>query len=130
MLSSERAEDIIRYCANYLNKVYPAFYRQLSSNLDPIQCWIYGFQIAALNFQTNDLAMQLNRALFADNGGCGYVLKPEILLNPSLNFNPLNLNTMKNKKVLEIKIISGQKLPDPAEGGIIRDISDPYGIDI
>ena len=32
--------------------------------------------MVALNFQTNDLPMQLNRALFSLNGNCGYVLKP------------------------------------------------------
>ena len=39
----------------------------------------------ALNQQTNDLPMQLNRALFQCNGGCGFVLKPAGLrANPPL----------------------------------------------
>ena len=72
--------------------------------------------------------MQLNKALFADNGGCGYVLKPEILTNPSLHFNPNDLNSMTNKKVIEIRIISAQRLPRNREaGGMVKDISDPYG---
>ena len=32
--------------------------------------------MVALNYQTNDLPMQVNTALFRLNGGCGYVLKP------------------------------------------------------
>ena len=37
-------------------------------------------QMVALNFQTFDAAMSLNAAMFAQNGACGYVLKPEALL--------------------------------------------------
>ena len=69
--------------------------------------------------------MHLNGALFADNGGCGYVLKPEILRNSNLLFDPANRNTMKNKKILEIKIISAQQLPRSDE--LVVDITDPYG---
>lgn len=68
--------------------------------------------------------MQLNEALFNDNGGCGYVLKPSILTNLSHRFDPLDLDTMTDKKVLEIKIISAQNLPNVEE--IVKDISDPY----
>ena len=59
--------------------------------------------------------------MFKDNGGCGYVLKPEILRNPSLKFDPNNPNTMTNKVMFYIKIISAQNLI--IDG---KDISDPY----
>lgn len=88
--------------------------------MNPLNFWLYGFQIAALNFQTDDTWMQINQALFADNGGCGYVLKPEILRNLELNFDPLDVNTMMNKKKLEIRVISAQNLPSKG------DISDPF----
>ena len=68
--------------------------------------------------------MALNEAFFNDNGRCGYVLKPKFLLDPSLGFNPLDTKTMHNKKLLEVKIISGQMLPRNDE--LIKDISDPY----
>jgi Ca2+-dependent lipid-binding protein len=68
--------------------------------------------------------MCLNEALFKDNGGCGYVLKPEILTNPSLKFDPTNPNSTPNKKCIEIKIISAQNLPMNED--IVKDISDPY----
>lgn len=68
--------------------------------------------------------MILNRALFNDNGNCGYILKPGILLDSDLNFDPLDINTMKNKTILEIKVISALQLPYNKE--IIKDISDPY----
>lgn len=123
-LESETPFNMIKYTANYLAKIYPAYYRTGSSNFDPMHYWIYGFQMAALNFQTRDLPMQLNDALFSDNGGCGFVLKPNILTDPTLGFNPLDTKTMKNKKILEIKVISGQSLPMAEE--LVKDITDPY----
>lgn len=70
--------------------------------------------------------MHLNEALFSDNGGCGYVLKPAFLLDPSSGFDPLDKSTMPNKKLLEIKVISAQQLPKPDD--LLDDISDPYGM--
>lgn len=46
--------------------------------------------------------------------------------NPSLGFNPLDPETMKNKKRLKIKIISGQQLQFNSHSGLIKDIIDPY----
>lgn len=34
--------------------------------------------MAALNYQTSDLANQLNRAMFDRNGRTGYILKPKV----------------------------------------------------
>lgn len=53
--------------------------------------------------------MILNQALFADNGGCGYVLKPEILRQPNL-FDPNDITTMQSRKRLQLRIISGHRL--------------------
>lgn len=78
-----------------------------------------------MNFQTFDSANDLNEALFQDNGQSGYVLKPRILRDPSLRFNPTDISTMKNRVKFRIKIISAQNLPSKSE--IIKDIVDPYG---
>ena len=59
-----------------LTRVYPAGTRVASSNMDPLPCWRLGAQMVALNYQTNDTPVQLNRALFALDSGYGYVLKP------------------------------------------------------
>ena len=63
--------------------------------------------------------------MFADNGNCGYVLKPEILLNPSLGFDPRDVKTMNNKKIFRIIIISAQNWP-VENSNFVTDISDPY----
>jgi hypothetical protein len=71
--------------------------------------------------------MSLNNSLFNDNGQCGYILKPKILRDLSLGFNPNDTSTMKNKCLFKLKIISAQNLTSQKSGyEIIEDIIDPY----
>lgn len=42
----------------------------------------------ALNFQSLGLSMDLNDGRFQDNGGCGYVLKPWVLMSSERSFDP------------------------------------------
>lgn len=39
--------------------------------------------MAALNYQTEDIAMQLNTAMFEMNGKCGFVSKPHVMWDRS-----------------------------------------------
>lgn len=59
----------------HLMRTYPAGTRVDSSNMDPSGHWRRGVQFAALNWQTLDVALMLNEAMFA--GTQGYVLKPD-----------------------------------------------------
>ena len=45
--------------------------------MDPCLAWSVGCQMVCINAQTWDLGMRLERAKFALNGNCGYVLRPE-----------------------------------------------------
>jgi phosphatidylinositol phospholipase C delta len=38
----------------------------------------------ALNYQTSDVPMHCNRGRFRENGNCGYVLKPQSMLVPTI----------------------------------------------
>ena len=80
------------YGARQLSRVYPAPFRIDSSNFDPLPCWAVGVQMVALNYQTPGLAMRLNDAVFADNGGCGFVLKPACLRAESVDAGPIVLS--------------------------------------
>lgn len=42
----------------------------------------------ALNFQSLGFPMDLNGGRFQDNGGCGYVLKPAVLMSGQSSFDP------------------------------------------
>ena len=73
---------LLKYLESRLIRIYPDNLRFDSSNYDPVASWNYGCQVVALNYQTPDLPMQLNRGRFRDNGNCGYVLRPPFL-NPA-----------------------------------------------
>lgn len=46
--------------------------------------------MVSLNFQTPDLAMQLNQGKFEYNGNCGYLLKPDFMRRPDREFDPFS----------------------------------------
>jgi len=52
--------------------------------------------MAALNFQTLDLPMQLNLGFFELNGRCGYVLKPECMRKKDRHFDPFETDTIEH----------------------------------
>nr|CAG8476138.1 4435_t:CDS:10 [Entrophospora candida] len=84
LLKSEKSA-FIRHNTKHLSRIYPAGFRINSSNYEPHHQWIVGSQLVALNWQTFDLGMQINQAMFAVNGRCGYVLKSDRLRNPDLS---------------------------------------------
>ncbi|KAK7474992.1 hypothetical protein BaRGS_00033739 [Batillaria attramentaria] len=71
----------------FVNKNKARFFGQRvdSSNYDPVPMWNCGSQLLALNYQTPDRAMQLNQGRFMANGGCGYILQPEIMSHEAFN---------------------------------------------
>ncbi|EGX89645.1 PLC-like phosphodiesterase [Cordyceps militaris CM01] len=102
----------------YLMRVYPDGTRLASSNFDPLLYWRRGVQMAALNWQTFDSGMQLNRAMF-DGGrdSSGYVLKPPELRD--IQVLPYNSDIARGKKErsivsFSIHMLSAQQLMRPA----------------
>ena len=59
------------YNKRQMSRIYPRGGRVDSSNYMPQIFWNAGCQMVALNFQTPDLAMQLNQGKFEYNGSCG-----------------------------------------------------------
>ena len=102
---------LLRYNCHQFTRVYPKGSRLDSSNYDPIKMWNVGIQMAALNYQTGDRAMQLNQAKFAlQNGACGYVLKPEFMFYPL--YNPYDIGPSCRATLLEVsvRVIAGRHL--------------------
>ncbi|KAL4943583.1 hypothetical protein BDV06DRAFT_221143, partial [Aspergillus oleicola] len=96
----------------YLTRVYPSGFRLRSSNFDPLKFWRRGVQMAALNWQTYDVGMQMNQAMFAAGSDrTGYVLKPESLRVPS---SEIDTRITERKFVrFSVDVISAQQLPRP-----------------
>jgi phosphatidylinositol phospholipase C delta len=125
-LAKNEPLDLVAQTKWRLLRTYPGGLRQDSSNADPIQGWNFGVQLAALNYQNEDDMMPLCYGKFLDNGGCGYVLKPDYLIDPhDTTYHPRNSQmNFDNPQTLTITIISGQFLPRSSTGS--SDIPDPY----
>jgi phosphatidylinositol phospholipase C delta len=101
-------------------RTYPRGTRVDSSNYNPQPGWNIGAQVVALNYQTSDFPMRLNRAKFLVNGRCGYILKPRCL-----RMHNVPAGTYGDRKQLTITVICGVRLPRP--GNATRgEIIDPY----
>ncbi|KAB5563026.1 phosphatidylinositol-specific phospholipase C [Coniochaeta sp. 2T2.1] len=125
----ERKRALFRHNMRYMMRVYPDATRLTSSNFNPLLYWKRGVQMAALNWQTFDLGMQINQAMFeCGTDQTGYVLKSkglrEIQMIPNGPVDHANVRERKNVK-LSIEVISAQQLLRPfnLEG---RRTLDPY----
>ncbi|XP_039609638.1 1-phosphatidylinositol 4,5-bisphosphate phosphodiesterase delta-1a isoform X2 [Polypterus senegalus] len=112
-LVQDSANDFLIHNTRQLSRIYPAGKRTDSSNYNPVDLWIAGCQIVALNFQTPCLQMDLYQGMFKENGLCGYVLKPKFLREGTSQFNPMCVTSGEwlQPKKLHVMIISGQQLP-------------------
>jgi phosphatidylinositol phospholipase C delta len=99
----------------FLTRVYPSGFRLRSSNFDPNSFWRSGVQMVALNWQTYDVGMQINQAMFAaGTDRTGYVLKPESLRRPSSPLDERKPRTTERTLVrFSVDVISAQQLPRP-----------------
>uniref|UniRef100_A0A4W2IFP3 Phosphoinositide phospholipase C n=1 Tax=Bos indicus x Bos taurus TaxID=30522 RepID=A0A4W2IFP3_BOBOX len=109
------SQKLIQHTACQLLRTYPAATRIDSSNPNPLLFWLHGIQLVALNYQTDDLSLHLNAAMFEANGGCGYVLKPPVLWDKNCSmyqkFSPLerDLDSME-PAIYSLTIVSGQNV--------------------
>jgi len=105
------SEDLIKHNRSHLTRVYPSMSSiarlHASANFNPHHMWATGCQLVALNWQTLDLGFEINQALFARNGRCGYVLKPEALRSKELGKN----SGEKIRLAIDVTVISAQQLP-------------------
>ncbi|XP_071407039.1 1-phosphatidylinositol 4,5-bisphosphate phosphodiesterase zeta-1-like [Pithys albifrons albifrons] len=105
------AKQFISHTTRFITRIYPTGRRMASSNYSPLEFWNVGCQMVALNFQTQGIPMELQHGKFLDNGGCGYVLKPEFLRDPNTTFTPQNVGGHSQPMSLSIRLISGHQLP-------------------
>ncbi|RWS03101.1 1-phosphatidylinositol-4:5-bisphosphate phosphodiesterase epsilon-1-like protein, partial [Dinothrombium tinctorium] len=105
--------QVIAYTESQLMRSYPAGMRIDSSNFNPVIFWAFGMQLVALNFQTEDTALAINKAMFEQNGMNGYVLKPKVMRDKTHvmygRFNPWDKEFDGLYAIdLTVQIISGQ----------------------
>ncbi|KAK9400707.1 1-phosphatidylinositol 4-5-bisphosphate phosphodiesterase epsilon-1 [Crotalus adamanteus] len=109
------SQKLIQHTTCQLLRTYPAATRIDSSNPHPLLFWLHGVQLVALNYQTDDLPLHLNAAMFEANGGCGYVLKPPVYWNKNCpkyqQFCPLERDFDNiEPAIYSLTIVSGQNV--------------------
>uniref|UniRef100_A0A670JXV7 Phosphoinositide phospholipase C n=1 Tax=Podarcis muralis TaxID=64176 RepID=A0A670JXV7_PODMU len=102
------------YNKRQMSRIYPKGTRMDSSNYMPQMFWNVGCQMVALNFQTTDIPMQQNLALFEFNGQSGYILKHDFMRRPDKQFDPFSVDRIDVvvASTLSITILSGQFLSE------------------
>ncbi|KAI4305278.1 hypothetical protein L6164_028652 [Bauhinia variegata] len=113
-LSEQELEDIIqkhgteivRFTQRNLLRVYPKGTRLDSSNYNPMIAWMHGAQMVAFNIQGRGKYLRIMEGMFKANGGCGYIKKPDILLNEDEVFNPNQ--GISIKKILKVMVYMGE----------------------
>ncbi|KAF4336314.1 hypothetical protein FBEOM_9830 [Fusarium beomiforme] len=73
-LVSSSPGDLLEHNRNYFCRVNPTSARADSSNLDPLDFWKYGVQMAAISHLNVDEGLMVNSGIFDDEDG--WVLKP------------------------------------------------------
>ncbi|CAO2840853.1 unnamed protein product [Amaranthus hypochondriacus] len=99
---------IIRYTQKNILRIFPKVTRFDSSNYEPFLGWMHGAQMVAFNMQGHGKQLWLMHGMFRANGGCGYVKKPDFLMNSSLDnkvFDPKA--DLSVKTTLKVKIYMG-----------------------
>nr|AFN53674.1 hypothetical protein [Linum usitatissimum] len=103
--TENHGKEVIRFTQKNILRVFPKGTRVTSSNYKPLIGWMHGAQMVAFNMQGYGRALWLMHGMFRSNGGCGYVKKPDILMNPDKLFNPKS--QLPVKKTLKVKVYSG-----------------------
>ncbi|KAL3653476.1 1-phosphatidylinositol phosphodiesterase [Castilleja foliolosa] len=102
-------KDIVRFTQRNMLRVYPKGIRFDSSNYNPLIGWAHGAQMVAFNMQGYGRSLWLMHGMFKANGGCGYVKKPNFLLNADAYgevFDPRA--TLHVKTTLRVTIYMGE----------------------
>lgn len=107
-VTETRGKDVVRFTQKNVLRIFPKGTRVDSSNYDPLIGWTHGAQMVAFNMQGNCKYRRWMQGMFRSNGRCGYLKKPEILMNVGPNGEVFDPNAeMPVKKTLKVKVYMG-----------------------
>ncbi|XP_056403623.1 1-phosphatidylinositol 4,5-bisphosphate phosphodiesterase gamma-1 [Hyla sarda] len=114
-VNKQKGKKFLQYNRRQLSRIYPKGQRLDSSNYDPLNMWICGSQLVALNFQTPDKPMQMNQALFQSGGRCGYVFQPSSMREEM--FDPFDKCSVHIEPIIIcVEILGARHLPKNGRG--------------
>ncbi|KAJ7964193.1 Phosphoinositide phospholipase C [Quillaja saponaria] len=100
--------DIVRFTQKDILRVYPKGTRFNSSNYKPIIGWMHGAQMVAFNMQGYGKHLWSMHGMFRSNGGCGYVKKPDFLMNVGPDNHVFDPKAkLPVRKTLKVKVYMG-----------------------
>ncbi|XP_022730851.1 phosphoinositide phospholipase C 2-like isoform X2 [Durio zibethinus] len=100
---------IVGFTQRNLLRVFPKGTRLDSSNYNPFVGWMHGAQMVAFNMQGHGKHLWIMQGMFKANGGCGYVKKPDFLLQRGPNDEVFNPNApLDVKTVMTVKVFLGE----------------------
>ncbi|CAL5071014.1 unnamed protein product [Urochloa decumbens] len=105
-VAEDHGTEIVRFTQRNILRIYPKGTRVTSSNYNPFLGWVHGAQMVAFNMQGYGRALWLMHGFYKANGGCGYVKKPDFLMQsePEI-FDPRK--PLAVKKTLKVKVYMG-----------------------
>ncbi|RVW56585.1 Phosphoinositide phospholipase C 4 [Vitis vinifera] len=106
--TASHGTDVVRFTQKNFLRIYPKGTRFNSSNYKPLIGWSHGAQMVAFNMQGYGRYLWLMHGMFRANGGCGYVKKPDFLMNVGPNNQVFNPRVkLPVKKTLKVKVYMG-----------------------
>lgn len=117
LMCHPEASFFTTYHTVQLSRIYPKGQRIDSSNYNPTPFWNAGSQMVALNYQTPDKPMQINMGKFKENGGCGYVLKPNFMFEDG--YSPYDRKSLTGKVtsvIVMLRVVGARHLSKSGRG--------------
>ncbi|KAJ6803898.1 phosphoinositide phospholipase C 4-like [Iris pallida] len=106
--AASHGADLVRFTQKNMLRIYPKGTRFNSSNYNPLIGWMHGAQMVAFNMQGYGRSLWLMQGFYRANGGCGYVKKPDFLMQTGPHgevFDPKA--SLPVKKTLKVKVYMG-----------------------
>ncbi|KAE8734861.1 Phosphoinositide phospholipase C 2 [Hibiscus syriacus] len=98
----------VKFTQRNLLRVYPKDARVDSSNYNPFVGWMHGAQMVAFNMQGHGKHLWIMQGMFKANCRCGYVKKPDFLLQRGPNDEVFDPSVpLDVKTIVKVKVIQG-----------------------
>lgn len=107
-VAARHGPNIVSFTQRNLLRIYPKGTRFNSSNYNPFLGWVHGAQMVAFNMQGYGRALWLMHGFYKANGGCGYVKKPDFLMQTCPDGKVFDPNAdLPVKTTLKVKVYMG-----------------------